>query len=97
MWRLRELTPLQQLILSSDVATNAMQIYQLRRMFGFAGTTQLLLGRNTLTLVYSLSSLSLSSLALSHLSLSLILEQYHSFVHFPHHISLKLVLLAEKT
>ena len=44
--------------------------------------------------LFSLSPLSLTSL--SHLSLSLILEQNHSFVHFPHHISLKLVLLAEK-
>ena len=39
----------------------------------------------------------LSLFSLSHLSLSLILEQNHSFVHFPHLISLKLVLLAEKS
>ena len=90
MGRLGQLLPLQQLLLSSAVATNAMQIYQLRLMFGFAGTAQLLLGQNIITLLLSLSSL-------SHLSLSLILEQDHSFVHFPHHVSLKLVLLAEKS
>ena len=44
--------------------------------------------------LFSLSSLSLFSFF--HLSLSLILEQNHSFVHFPHHISLKLMLFAEK-
>ena len=57
-----------------------MQIYQLRLMFCFAENAQLLLGRNILTLLGSLS-----------------LERTnHSLVHFPHHISLKLVLLAEK-
>ena len=40
---------------------------------------------------FSHSLFSLSSLALSHSRTS------YSFVHFPHHISLKLVLLAEKS
>ena len=68
MGRLGQLLPLQELLLSSAVATSAMQIYQLRLMFGFAGTAQLLLGRNILTLssLSLLSLISLSSLALSH-------------------------------
>ena len=66
MGRLGQLLSLQQLLLSSAVATSAMQIYQLRIMFGFAGTSQLLLGRNILTLLLSLFSPSLFSL--SHLS-----------------------------
>ena len=62
MGRLGQLLPLQQLLLFSTFATSAMQIYQLRLMFGFAGTAQLLLGRNILTLLLSLLSLSLFSL-----------------------------------
>ena len=69
MGRLGQLLPLQQLLLSSAVVTSAMQIYQLRLMFGFAGNAQLLLGRNILTLLLSLLSLSL--IALSSLSFSL--------------------------
>ena len=67
MGRLGQLLPLQQLLLSSAVATSAMQIYQLRLMFGFAGTVHLLLGRNVLPLLSlsSLSSLSLFSPSLS--------------------------------
>ena len=99
MGRLGQLLPLQQQLLSSAVATSAMQIYQLRLMFGFARTAQLLLGRNILTLLFALSLLCLLSLSLSLFSHSLShsLEQNHSFVHFPHHTRLKLVLLAEKS
>ena len=70
MGRLGQLLLLHQLLLSSAVATSAMQIYQLRLMFGFAGTAQLLLGRNILTLFLSLFSLFLSLLYPSYLSLS---------------------------
>ena len=83
MGRLEQLLPLQQLLLSSAVATSTIQIYQLQLMFGCAGTAQLLLERNILVLLFSLSSLSLTSLSLvslshlslCHLSLSIILEQ----------------------